>query len=118
MSRRLDMSGMAQVVSTGVQAWAAVELAKREAKTAASKGEGGDCLLRAVADFISRLSGMKMGAKVLQSNISRLGTGLPADSSFRLSPRVVYLFSASGLRGKYVLGHIFQYDICVVDCAP
>jgi hypothetical protein len=37
MSSRLDMSGMAQVVSTGVQAFAAVEQAKREAKTAASK---------------------------------------------------------------------------------
>ena len=37
MSSRLDMSGMAQVVSTGVQAFAAVEQAKREAKTSASK---------------------------------------------------------------------------------
>ncbi len=37
MSSRLDMSGMAQVVSTGVQAFAAVEQAKREAKTTASK---------------------------------------------------------------------------------
>ena len=37
MSRRLDIGGMAQVVSTGVQAFAAVEPAKREAKTAASK---------------------------------------------------------------------------------
>jgi hypothetical protein len=37
MSSRLDMSGMAQMVSTGVQAFAAVEQAKREAKTAASK---------------------------------------------------------------------------------
>ncbi len=36
-SSRLDMSGMAQMVSTGVQAFAAVEQAKREAKTAASK---------------------------------------------------------------------------------
>lgn len=37
MSSRLDMSEMAQVFSTGVQAFAAVEQAKREAKTAASK---------------------------------------------------------------------------------
>ena len=37
MSRRLDIGGMAQVVSTGVQAFAAVEQAKREAKTSASK---------------------------------------------------------------------------------
>ena len=37
MSSRLDMSGMAQVVSTGVQAFAAVEQAKREAKTSVSK---------------------------------------------------------------------------------
>ena len=37
MSRRLDIGGMAQVVSTGVQAFVAVEQAKREAKTAASK---------------------------------------------------------------------------------
>ena len=36
-SSRLDMSGMAEVVSTGVQAFAAVEQAKREAKTEASK---------------------------------------------------------------------------------
>lgn len=37
MSRRLDIGGMAQVVSSGVQAFAAVEQAKREAKTSASK---------------------------------------------------------------------------------
>ena len=37
MSRRLDIGGIAQVVSTGVQAFAAVEQAKREAKIAASK---------------------------------------------------------------------------------
>jgi len=37
MSHRLDIGGMAQVVSTGVQAFAAAEQAKREAKTAASK---------------------------------------------------------------------------------
>ena len=37
MSRRLDIGGIGQVVSAGVQAFAAVEQAKREAKTAASK---------------------------------------------------------------------------------
>lgn len=37
ISRRLDIGGMAQVVSSGVQAFAAVEQAKREAKTSASK---------------------------------------------------------------------------------
>ena len=37
MSRRLDIGGMAQVVSTGVQAFAALEQVKRDAKTAASK---------------------------------------------------------------------------------
>ena len=37
MSRRLDIGGMAQVVSTGVHAFAAAEQAKREAKTAAAK---------------------------------------------------------------------------------
>ena len=37
MSRRLGIGGMAQVVSSGVQAFAAVEQDKREAKTAASK---------------------------------------------------------------------------------
>ena len=36
-SSRLDMSGRAEVVSTGVQAFAAVEQAKREAKTETSK---------------------------------------------------------------------------------
>lgn len=39
MSRRLDLDGAKQVVSTGVLAFEAVELAKREAKTAASKEE-------------------------------------------------------------------------------
>ena len=39
MSRRLDIGGMAQVVSSGVQAFAAVEQSKREAKTSASKEE-------------------------------------------------------------------------------
>ena len=37
MSRQLDIGGIGQVVSAGVQAFAAVEQAKREAKTAASK---------------------------------------------------------------------------------
>ena len=37
MSRRLDIGGIGQVVSTGVQAFAAVEQAKREAKTSASE---------------------------------------------------------------------------------
>jgi hypothetical protein len=37
MSRRLDIGGIGQVVSAGVQAFAAVEQAKREAKTSASK---------------------------------------------------------------------------------
>ncbi|MEO8342129.1 MAG: hypothetical protein ABI604_20945 [Nitrospirota bacterium] len=39
MSRRLDIGGIGRVVSAGVQAFAAVEQAKREAKTAASKEE-------------------------------------------------------------------------------
>ena len=37
MSRRLDIGGITQVISTGVQAFAAAEQAKREVKTAASK---------------------------------------------------------------------------------
>jgi hypothetical protein len=37
MSHRLDLGGIGQVVSAGVQAFAAVEQAKREAKTATSK---------------------------------------------------------------------------------
>jgi hypothetical protein len=57
MSSRLDIGGMAQVVSTGVQAFAAAEQAKREAKAAASKEEKEAAQLRAVADFISQLSG-------------------------------------------------------------
>ncbi|MDN5942748.1 MAG: hypothetical protein L0H94_12760 [Nitrospira sp.] len=36
-SSRVDMSGMAQVVSAGVKTFQAVEQATREAKTAASK---------------------------------------------------------------------------------
>ena len=37
MSRRLDIGGIGQVVSAGVQAFAAAEQAKREVKAAASK---------------------------------------------------------------------------------
>ena len=37
MSRRLDIVGITQVISTGVQAFAAAEQAKREAKFAALK---------------------------------------------------------------------------------
>ena len=37
MSRRLDIGGIGQVVSAGVQAFAAAEQAKREAKFAALK---------------------------------------------------------------------------------
>ncbi|NJM27425.1 MAG: hypothetical protein HC856_02675 [Pseudanabaena sp. RU_4_16] len=57
MSRRLDLDGMKQAVSTGVQIFEAVELAKREAKSAASKEEKEAAQLKAMADLLSRLSG-------------------------------------------------------------
>jgi len=57
MSRRLDIGGITQVISTGVQAFEAAEQAKREAKTAASKEEMKAAQLKAVADLLSRLSG-------------------------------------------------------------
>ena len=57
MSRRLDIGGITQVISTGVQAFAAAEQAKREVKAAASKEEKKAAQLKAVADLLSRLSG-------------------------------------------------------------
>ena len=57
MSRRLDIGGIGQVVSAGVQAFAAAEQAKREIKAAASKEEKKAAQLKAVADLPSRLSG-------------------------------------------------------------
>ena len=56
MSRRLDIGGITQVISTGVQAFAAAEQAKREVKAAASKEEKKAAQLKAVADLLSRLS--------------------------------------------------------------
>ena len=57
MSRRLDIGAITQVISTGVQAFAAAEQAKREIKAAASKEEKKAAQLKAVADLLSQLSG-------------------------------------------------------------
>jgi hypothetical protein len=85
MSRRLDIGGITQVISTGVQAFAAAEQAKREVKAAASKEEKKAAQLKAVADLLSRLSGKDERVYWVASCneiFCVAGLGLPADSAF------------------------------------